>query len=304
MTYGDILLLEAQTTQAGAAGYVPVEIEQAVFDAIRYATSQGSVVVEAGATGSVDLDEFKDVNGKNILNRDSTDFRDSGAIMVGAASSSVPHQRLSFSNLGSRIDCYAWGENIDTCGDGWTGMATDDYTTSFGGTSGASPIVAGAALIMQTYLLARSKRRYSPIELRSLLGNSNGNTPSATPMTDRIGVMPNLRAIIEMENLRLDFDAHRWQVVTWILFGVVQDGSGVGIQPGRGPRPVGPWDPLSSHLTADKRDVLVGLAATEVASLLRNDASRQDLNKAGITVMRQAIEKLGNEAVQGSYHAS
>ena len=37
--------------------------------------------------------------------------------MVGAGSSAIPHSRLSrptLSNYGNRIDCYAWGENIDT----------------------------------------------------------------------------------------------------------------------------------------------------------------------------------------------
>ena len=34
--------------------------------------------------------------------------------MVGAGSSSFPHERMWFSNYGSRIDVYGWGENVDT----------------------------------------------------------------------------------------------------------------------------------------------------------------------------------------------
>lgn len=215
MSYGDILLLEAQTTYSTASGYVPVEVEQAVFDAIQYATSQGIVVVEAGGNGSVDLDAFQDINGNNILNRSSTDFRDSGAIMVGAASSSAPHQRLSFSNYGSRIDCFAWGQNIDTCGDGWTGTGTNTYTDSFGGTSGASPIVTGAALILQSWCVAQDSSRYSPNDLRELLSDSNLNTASASPSTDRIGVMPDLRRIIRSlsPNLWPRYLAWAWLIV-------------------------------------------------------------------------------------------
>jgi subtilisin family serine protease len=200
MSYGDVLLLEAQTSYSTASGFVPVEVEQAVFDAIQFATSQGIIVVEAGANGSVDLDAFQDVSGKKILNRNSADFRDSGAIMVGAASSTVPHQRLSFSNYGSRIDCYAWGQNIDTSGDGWTGTATNLYTSTFGGTSGASPIVTGAALILQSWGVSRFGSRYSPDALRALLSNTSVNTASANPSTDHIGVMPNLRAIIRRQD--------------------------------------------------------------------------------------------------------
>jgi len=190
MSPGDVLLLEAQTSYSTATGYVPVEVEQAAFDAIKYATAQGIVVVEAGGNGAVDLDAFQDVLGKRILNRGHPDFRDSGAIMVGAASSAAPHARLNFSNHGSRIDCFAWGENIDTCGG-----STTTYTTGFGGTSGASPMVTGAALLLQSWRVGRSEPRYSPAELRTLLSDPVKNTSSAAPGSDRIGVMPNLRAL-------------------------------------------------------------------------------------------------------------
>lgn len=201
MSAGDVLLLEAQTSYPTASGFVPVEVEPAVFDAIHFATALGIVVVEAGANGAVDLDAFEDLNGKKILNRGSADFRDSGAIMVGAASSTVPHQRLGFSNFGSRIDCFAWGQNIDTCGDGWMGTATNTYIAGFGGTSGASPIITGAALLLQSLRAASCSVKYSPTELRKLLSDAALNTKSAQPAVDRIGVMPNLRAIIEQHTV-------------------------------------------------------------------------------------------------------
>ena len=69
--------------------------------------SNGIIVVETEGNRSNDLDTYKDSNGKLILNRNSNDLRDSAAIMVGAAGSSTPHSRSSFSNYGSRIDCYA-----------------------------------------------------------------------------------------------------------------------------------------------------------------------------------------------------
>lgn len=200
MSAGDVLLLEAQTTHPNATGFVPVEVEQAVFDAIQFATAQGIIVVEAGANGSVDLDAFQDLSGRSILNRGSADFRDSGAIMVGAASSAAPHQRLGFSNFGSRIDCFAWGQNIDTTGDGWTGTALNSYTPSFGGTSGASPIVSGAALLIQSWRLSRGEARLTPAVMRSALSDPALNTASANPAGDRIGVMPNLRSHITRRN--------------------------------------------------------------------------------------------------------
>jgi len=202
MRAGDVLLLEAQTTYPPRTEYLPVEVEQAVYDAIRAATDAGIVVVEAGGNGGVnggvDLDKFQDMNGRYILNRLSPDFRDSGAIMVGAAASTSPHGRLSFSNFGSRIDCYAWGENVQSTGDGWTGNAINTYTPTFGGTSGASPIVTGAAVLLQAWAVGR-RYSYAPHVLRALLSDPALNTASANPPVDRIGVMPNLKAIITRE---------------------------------------------------------------------------------------------------------
>jgi hypothetical protein len=197
MTTGDVLLLEAQTTYPTTTGFVPVEVEDLVFEAIRTAVSRGIVVIEAAGNGSVNLDLFQDVSGKQILNRTSADFRDSGAILVGAASASAPHTRLPFSNFGGRVDCFAWGERIDTCGDGWTSTDPSTYTTNFGGTSGASPIVAGAALLLQAFRIGSGQPRVDPGTLRAVLSTPLLNTASAQPAVDLIGVMPNLRAIIE-----------------------------------------------------------------------------------------------------------
>ncbi len=122
---------------------LPVEVEAAAFDAIRHVTDLGIVVVEAAGNGGHDLDAYLDGKNRHVLDRSSIDFRDSGAIMVGAATSTIPHSRLDFSNHGSRIDCYGWGADIDTTGDGWQGASTTAYTTGFGGASGASPIGCG-----------------------------------------------------------------------------------------------------------------------------------------------------------------
>ena len=196
LNYGDILLLEAQTLVRGITNYLPVEVERAVFDIIQLATLRGIIVIEAGGNGNNDLDLFKDNNHHEILNRNSHEFKDSGAIMVGAASSTVPHSRMYFSNYGSRIDCYAWGENIDTTGDGWEGNLTNSYTTDFGGTSGASPIITGAALCLQG--IAKSKGHLlSPYEMRSILSDTSIGTLSSDPTVDRIGVMPDLHNIID-----------------------------------------------------------------------------------------------------------
>ena len=195
MSAGDVLLLEVQRN------FLPTETDDDDFDAIRLAVALGIVVVEAAGNGFTDLDTYVDAVAGQILNRASTDFRDSGAIMVGAAESPLPHDRADFSNYGSRIDCYGWGENVVTCGYGNLddGGGNDDltYTDTFSGTSSASPIVSGAALIVQGKYEALTATRLSPTQMRALLSDPATGTPQGPNVAGNVGVMPNLRAIIE-----------------------------------------------------------------------------------------------------------
>ena len=48
--------------------------------------------------------------------------------------------------------------------------------------------------------------------------------PNIAP-ADRIGVMPNLRAIIERQQLMANLNSRLWVAVVLILFGVIQDGA-------------------------------------------------------------------------------
>ncbi len=195
---GDILLLEAQASYDGYGDkYLPVEVHPDMFDAIRVGTDKGIIIIEAGANGSNDLDNFKDRNGKKILNRNSPDFKDSGAIMVGAGSSTVPHKRLWFSNYGSRLDVYGWGENVDTTSANPSQNTTNLYTSTFSGTSSASPIIAGAATSIQGIAKEHRGSSYTPAELRNILSNPNTGTKSQDPWNDRIGVLPDLKSILD-----------------------------------------------------------------------------------------------------------
>ncbi|WP_020062823.1 S8 family peptidase [Bacillus sp. 123MFChir2] len=194
---GDVLLLEAQSSYEGYRDkYLPVEVQPDVFDAIRTGTDKGIVIIEAGANGWNDLDEFKNKDGKKVLNRNSKDFKDSGAIMVGAALSTIPHGRSWFSNYGSRIDVYGWGQNVDTTSAEPNKSAKNLYTSSFNGTSSASPIIAGAAVSLQSIAKEHLGQPYKPSELRDILSNPNTGTQSGEPDYDRIGVLPDLKAIL------------------------------------------------------------------------------------------------------------
>jgi Subtilase family len=207
LEFGDILLLESQVYDSPASNNAwPVEIHEATFQAIRLATACGITVIEAGANGNRhtltgnDLDLLT-INQKKILNPMSIDFRDSGAIIVAAATSAWPHQRMNYSNYGKRVNCYAWGENVATAGcyPGSSGFAVNTYTQRFSGTSSAAAIIAGAAISLQSIAEANLGFRLNPSMLRTLMSNDDFNTCSVNGRAaDKIGVMPDLKQIINL----------------------------------------------------------------------------------------------------------
>ncbi|WP_159079246.1 S8 family serine peptidase [Plantactinospora sp. BC1] len=192
---GDAVLIEQQTSGPnGGTRYVPAEWVQSVFDATVLLTRLGAVVVATGGNGGENLDapEFQ--------GRFDRSVRDSGAIMVGAGSS-TNRSRLNFSVYGSRLDLQGWGQNITTTGSngnlqGGTSPANRDirYTRSFGGTSGAGPIVTGAVVAIQSYLKATGRPVLTATAVSSLLKSTG--TPQGGDTTQRIGPLPDLRAAL------------------------------------------------------------------------------------------------------------
>lgn len=195
MTAGEIMLIELQT-----GAFLPEETVDSRLDVIRLATAQGILVVEAAGNGNDDLDAWMHSSAEQRLNRGSADFVDSGALMVGACVSTVPHERWWASNFGSRIDCFAWGENVTTCGygdlDNGGGDPDKEYTDTFQGTSSASPIIVSAAALVQSRHQAVAGTFLSPMQVRILLSDPATGTAQGATVAGAIGVMPDLAAIV------------------------------------------------------------------------------------------------------------
>lgn len=195
---GSVVLIEQQDAQ-----HRPVETDLFVRHAILELTRKGVTVVEAAGNGfgnGVNLDTFSDIFFGTIFDRNSGAFFDSGAVMVAAGTSQHPHARAHFavesSNFGNRIDCYAWGQNILTASSLLDPVSNQPYTSTFGGTSGASAIVAGVAVVLQNIRRSVIGDFLSPAQLRDLLRDRNLNTRPAAADEGLIGVMPNL-ALLE-----------------------------------------------------------------------------------------------------------
>jgi hypothetical protein len=139
------------------------------------------------------------------------DYRESGAVLVGAGSSATVggrHQRLCFSNYGERLDSHAWGENVFTLGYGPAllgvpcggptcanpfpaGTFNEYYTACFSGTSSAAPIVTGALSILQAAHFAQFNVNLQPAAARALLRTTG--TPAANPTLQPMGNQPDLK---------------------------------------------------------------------------------------------------------------
>lgn len=228
---GDIALIEQHfptlagpcpnTCNCAQFGFVAVETFSFEHAVISVMTGAGVVVVEAAG------------NGQMLVTPAST--RDSGAIVVGA--SNTARAPACFSNFGPRVNVHAWGMSVGTTGYGGDTATADPalrangtdpdqwYTRSFGGTSSASPIVVGAAALIQGIRRAGNIGPLSPLALRSLLATTG--TPQAAGTAPNIGPLPNLRAAIAS----FHGDAARFLDQTTAPGGVVQANTTFTIMP-------------------------------------------------------------------------
>jgi subtilase family protein len=201
--FGDVLLIESQVHDEDFRIW-PVETRRMTFDLIELATKKGIIVIEPAGNGDDstspdgnNLDEYKNALENKILDRTSgnNDFKDSGAIMVAAASDQEEHSKLRSSNFGNRIDCFAWGKNVYTADDpailnDSSRPDPDKPYWNFSGTSSAAAIIAGAAIVVQSIVEASDRPRLNPAQMREIL-SKNGTS------SERIGVMPDLKKIID-----------------------------------------------------------------------------------------------------------
>src|SRR5262245_41300981 len=117
------------------------------------------------------------------------------------------HALFNTSNFGQRVDCYAWGANVDTA---WGDPKDEHATGTFAETSASAAIIAGLALVIQQHATeARVKlfddpaeqrevdrRGLSPYQMRALLRSPASGTP-VTCDGAPVGSMPDLGLVLE-----------------------------------------------------------------------------------------------------------
>lgn len=207
---GDAMLIEQQMSGPNGSGiYVPVEWYRPTYNAIRQAVGAGVIVVEAAGNGGENLDApiFSTGNGGHypfLLQNDS------GAIIVGAGAapasfggSNTDRSRLSFSCYGATVDLQGWGERVTTTGYGGLYSAEGVnyyYTSTFNGTSSATPVVTSAACALQSiHKHVTLGQLLTPAQVRDLLvATGSPQQSGSNPASQHIGPRPNVPAAVAL----------------------------------------------------------------------------------------------------------
>jgi subtilisin family serine protease len=217
---GDIILIEAHapgprfnfTDVGGQLGYVAMQYWPEVYAAITFAAVvKGVIVVEAAGNGAENLDDAlystPPAGFPPLWSPFNRDTGDNASIIAGAGApppdthshgtTDPDRSRLQFSNFGACVDAQGWGGEVTSCGYGDLQGGSDEnlwYTDTFGGTSGASPIVVGSLACIQGALKEAGKPLLTPIAARNVLrsfGSPQQDAPSR-PASQRIGNRPDL----------------------------------------------------------------------------------------------------------------
>ena len=169
-----VIILEVQTGAFGNYEQVP-----SVNAAIQTAIAAGVVVCVAAGNGNRDAG----------IDDSGNPIPDTGSILVGATEyDAVQNRRASFSNFNARVTVCAPGDpthdlTINSTGD-------SDYRNGFGGTSGATPKVAGAAALM----LERNPA-LTHAQVRTLLRNTG--TAAVTDPGKPVGTFLDVGAAVQ-----------------------------------------------------------------------------------------------------------
>jgi len=189
---GQVVYLEFQVGTPGS-WLAPLEVLSTIYMITVVGTDAGVVVLAPAGNGATNLDT------SSVSLIQSWRARpDSGAIIVGAGSADSSHNRLSFSTFGSRVNLQGWGESVVAAGYGELAQVGGDinraYTGIFSGTSSATPMVAGAAVLAQESALSLGIPALDSRQMRSFLAATG--ISQGTSITGNVGPFVDVRRAV------------------------------------------------------------------------------------------------------------
>lgn len=199
---GGVVLVEFQLERG--TKNIPIYLSSIVRSVIRAAAFYGVLVVVPSGNSDVNLDA---VEAAAEAAEVSDEPMDVPMLLVGGVIPSRPRgvgcerRRVARCGRGKRVDCYGWYGNVAVLQPFGTGINT------WGGTSAASAMLAGAAVLVQSFCVQKYGAYLDAFELRELLRNRDPLygaparalsplTGDVEEMTDVVGVMPDLDALI------------------------------------------------------------------------------------------------------------
>ena len=198
--FGSVVYFEHQSDGTGPGdGGAPIETESMeIFNLIQAGTDAGVIVLEPAGNGPI--------GSANNLDDPMWDYwrqwGDSGAIIVGGGTADTEHHLCCFSSRGERVNVQGWAQPV-TVASGYGDRFEDPddmhtrYTATFGGTSGATPMAASAAVLVQNRANALGLTRLGPREMRHYLATT-GIPQGGDPGFDgNIGPFVDVRAALE-----------------------------------------------------------------------------------------------------------
>jgi len=188
---GDIIMYEMQAGIDNGSEYVPADYNTTIWNLTKAAVDAGIVIIAAAGNGGVNLDT--DPRLGSYRNRG-----DNGSIIVGAGSSDGNNNRLTFSTYGARVNVQAWGTAVISAGYGNYARIGGDFNqnyTMFSGTSSATPIVASAAIAIQSYYHDRTGAYLDGRQIREILMATG--KPQGDPQNGHIGPLPNVKTAFD-----------------------------------------------------------------------------------------------------------
>lgn len=213
---GDVLVIEQQVGLPQGTGFpgYPAEVDEVTFLAVRVASANWRIVVEAAGNSNKSLDPISvpfPLPGKSgfqrSLDRTNTSHIDSRAIIVAAAAkhgTNGTYEWFSPSSYGSRVDCFARGSGIVTTGynsrEPYSLDRREWYSNyDLANTSASTAIVAGAAAITQGMRLAGGHPPFNWKRMRYLLSTFGAKPDPAAFAAHPFGTaMPSAETIKNM----------------------------------------------------------------------------------------------------------
>lgn len=201
---GDVLLVEAQVYGSDFT-LLPVHADPHARELLQLAVDRQLVVVLAAGNGGTDLDRHFGLDGEPLHSETSP-----GDLILVAAGERADGEwkrlrlaglNLAATNHGSRIDCFGPGRGVVTLGQREDGAGwTSDVVADFSGTSAASAVIAGAALVVQGAAKATG-RTLTPRAVRDLLRSVGTSSVEAG-----MGTYPDLASLLAL--LSVDPDVY------------------------------------------------------------------------------------------------